>query len=366
MKSTSWSKGVSLVLALSTCLATTEASLAGESTMPMPPYTDDVSPELASQYVYTQDGEYTKALNIPTYQWMPANSTAPLKAVFLGIHGLTLHGRRFRVLARSLAVNGAGFVSMDMRGFGRCKFDDKHEFSTPGDDKTKVDHEKSYQDIVQLATMLKQKYPDVRLIAVGESLGCTFAVRLAAEHPELVNAIAISAPAVKVNKDMYAGHGQIRQGVRAVLDPDHEVDLKPFFAGLCSSRPEVQKEMTDDPLILKQLKIRALLSTDKFVDKTADYGKKTSPDLGVLILQGSADGCVSPKHVTDLMNAMPSTDQTLDWRGNFGHLQLETCFMRAQTISAIANWLNAHSKDQEARILGFQNQITKLGGTVTK
>lgn len=334
--------------------------------MPMPPYTDDVNPELASRYVYTEDGEFSKALKIPTYQWMPT-SQAPLKAMFLGIHGLTLHGRRFRVLARSLAINGAGFVSLDMRGFGRCKFDDKHEWSTKDDDKTEVDNEKSYQDIVKLATMLKEKYPDVKLIPVGESLGCTFCVRLAAEHPELVKAIAISAPAVKLNKDMYRGRGQIRLGVKAIIKPgEHELDLRPFFADLCSNRPEVQKEMEDDPLIRKKIRLRSLLSVDKFVAKTADYGKKTAPDLGVLILQGSADGCVSPKHVTDLMNAMPSTDQTLDWRGNYGHLQLETCFMRAQTISAIANWLIAHNADQEAKIKGFENEIKQLGGTVTK
>lgn len=334
--------------------------------MPMPPYTDDVNPELAKRYVYTQDGDYTKALNMPTYEWMPANTAQPPKVMFLGIHGMTLHGRRFRVIARALALNGAGFVALDMRGFGRCKYDDQHLFSTKDDDKTKVDHEKSYESIVQLAKLIKQRYPDTKLIPMGESLGCTFCVRLAAEHPEIVEAIAISAPAVKVNKDMYFGHGQIRQGVRAILKPDHEVDLKPFFADLCSNRPEVQKEMMDDPFIRKQLKIRELLSTDKFVEKTEEYGKKTSPKLGVLILQGSADGCVSPKHVTDLMNAMPSIDQTLDWRGNFGHLQLETCYMRPQTISAIANWLLAHNKDQEARIAGFQDEVKQLGGTISQ
>ncbi len=132
-----------------------------------------------------------------------------------------------------------------MRGFGRCKFDDKHQFSTKDNDKPRSTTRKSYEDIVKLATLLKQKYPDTKLIAMGESLGCKIirAVRLAAEHPELIEAIAISAPAVKVNKDMYGGHGQVRQGVKAVLIPGHEVDLRGFFADLCSNREDVQKEM---------------------------------------------------------------------------------------------------------------------------
>ncbi len=337
------------------------AAIAGEDTMP-PPYTDIVSPELAAKYAYTEDGAYTKALGFPTYEWMP--TTGDPKAIVLGIHGLTLHGRRFRIIARTLAVNGLGFISMDMRGFGSCYFGDTKPFSTPTEDRTKVDHEKSYADILALAQMVKQKYPGLRIIALGESLGCSFAVRLAAEHPELVDAVLLSAPAMKVNPDMYAGHGQIIKGVEAVIKPSHEVNMKSFFADLVSQRPDVRNEMLDDPLIRKELTIHALLSTDEFVGKTVRWGKQTSPKLSVLILQGSVDGCVSAKHVTDLMNAMPSDDQSLAWRGNFGHLQLETEFMRAPTVDAVGDWLQDHSAAQKIKLNDLEQNIVGLGGTL--
>jgi hypothetical protein len=64
------------------------------------------------------------------------------------------------------------------------------------------------------------------------------------------------------------------------------------------------------------------------------------------------------------MNAMPSADQTLAWRGKFGHLQLETSFMRTASVEAIGNWLLAHSKDQQAKLKGFQQDITDLGGSM--
>ncbi len=344
-------------------IVTPEASLAAESTMPAS-YVEIIKPELAAKYAYTEDGEYTKALNIPTYQWMPVGT--PPKAIFIGIHGLTLHGRRFRVLARSLAVNGMGFIAIDMRGFGRCHFDPKKQFSTADDDRTKVNHEKSYEEIVGLAKLVKAKYPETRVIALGESLGCTFCVRLAAEHPELVMGTVLSAPATALNKDMYAGRGQIRQGIKAVVLPSHELSLKLFFANLCSSRVEVQKEMTEDPLVRKELTLKALLSTDVFCAKTDNFGRSTSPKIAVLILQGSADGCVSPEHVTKLMNAMPSDDQTLAWRGNYGHLQLETMYLRAASVNAIVNWLTDHSHDQLAKLEGLNQNITDLGGTVTR
>lgn len=352
----------SVAIAALSCIIATPA-LAGESTMPNPPYVDSVSAECVNMYTYTEDGEYTRALNIPTYEWKSVDQGTP-KAVFLGIHGLTLHGRRFRTLARALAVCGADFISFDMRGFGRCLLD--KQFSTAGDDRLKISHEKSYEDIVKLAQLIRQKYPNTPLIVLGESLGCTFCVKLAAEHPELADGIVLSAPAVHINKDMYAGHGQVVQGVKAVLSLHHEMDLRSFFAELCSKRADVQNEMIDDPLVLKKLPLGALISTDEFVAKTAEMGKTTSPKLKVLIMQGSADGCVSPKHVTDLMNNMPSPDQTLSWHGKYGHLQLETSFMRAQSVNCIVNWIHEHNQAAGQRMSDMKKLVTSVGGTITE
>lgn len=361
MKHISQIRTIALLMVLPLYFVAMGAASAGENTMPAS-YKEDINPDLASKYLYTEDGQYTKALGIPTYEWMPVGT--PPRAIILGVHGLTLHGRRFRVLARTLAVNGIGFISMDMRGFGQCRFDEKKQFSTKDDDKSAINYEKSYQDIVQLAKLIKERNPDIRLIALGESLGCTFCVRLAAEHPDLIIGIILSAPAIRINKDMYAGKGQILQAAKAVFKRQQQLDMRPFFADLCSQREEVQKEILDDPLLRKDISLGALLSTDAFVARTAHWGKKTDPHLAVLILQGSKDGCVAAKHVTDLMNNMPSDDQTLAWRGNSGHLQLETSFMRAPIIDAIGNWMIDHSLSGLAKLKMFQQDIVNLGGTV--
>src|SRR4051794_16863116 len=108
---------VTLVVSLVTVSLFPLASRAGEVTIPNQ-LNESVKPELATKYTYIEDGEYTKALNLPTYEWLPTDGKP--KAIIFGIHGLTLHGRRYRVLARTMAVNGYGFVALDMRGFGRC------------------------------------------------------------------------------------------------------------------------------------------------------------------------------------------------------------------------------------------------------
>jgi alpha-beta hydrolase superfamily lysophospholipase len=358
--SLSISQGI-LAAGTSTDSAKATPEVVSESTMPSQ-FVEIVKPELAAKYKFSADGEFTKASGLPTYEWMPVG--APPRAIVVAVHGLTLHGRRYRVLGRFIAVNGGGLISMDMRGFGRCHFD--KQFSTPDDDKTVVNHEKSYEDLVKLVTAVRQEYPGQRLIVMGESLGCTFAVKLAAEHSDLIDGIILSAPAVKVNPDMYVGGGNVRQGLKAVLKPSHLVNLNSFIHNLVSPQPDVVSEMIDDPFILKSLTLKALLSTDEFVGKTAGWGKTTNPRLPILIIQGSSDGCVSAKHVTELMNNMPSDDQTLVWRGNYGHLQLETIFMRTSIVEALVNWMTNHSVEAVPRMDGMKKTIVDLGGKLTK
>jgi hypothetical protein len=64
------------------------------------------------------------------------------------------------------------------------------------------------------------------------------------------------------------------------------------------------------------------------------------------------------------MNAMPSDDQSLAWRGNFGHLQLETEFMRAPTVDAVGDWLQDHSAAQKIKLNDLEQNIVGLGGTL--
>lgn len=334
-----------------------------ESTMPSN-FREIINPALASRYSYIEGGDLEQICGLPTYQWMPANN-APA-AIILGIHGLTLHGRRYRVLARAMAINGIGFVAPDMIGFGKNRFDPQWQKDANGKPRTRAHHEESYQAIAKLAAELRRRYPTIPIIAMGESLGCTFCVRLGAENSTAITGMILSAPAVKVNPSMYASPGEIEAGLKAVLAPHHMVNLKGFFTELVSGRVEVVNEMLDDPYIVKELSIGELLSTDEFVEKTVHWGKTMATNMPILIIQGSADKCVVPRHVTDLMMAMPSEDQRVSWRGSFGHLQLETAFMRASIIDAVGDWLHDHGKENRAKLEILEQNVADLGGTLVR
>lgn len=336
---------------------------ASEMTIPTQ-MTDTVSPDILAKFSYVEDTDLTKACGLPTYEWMPAGKDP--EAVIVGIHGLTLHGRRYRVLARTMALSGIGFVACDMRGFGRCHYDDDNKFSTPTDNRHKVSHQKSYEELVKLTQAVRAKYPGKPVILLGESLGCTFCVKIAGEHNDLVDGLVLSAPAIKVNPKMYLSPSDITAGLASLIHKGHKVKLHGFLTKLVSPRKEVVDELLMDPLMVTELSLGDLVATDDFVDKTAKLGKLLAPHLPLLIIQGSIDGCVAPVHVTDFMMNVPSDDQTLCWRGKQGHLQLETSFVRATSIDALGDWIEDHSPSGKDRVAILKKSVEDVGGRLVQ
>src|SRR5258708_3079788 len=77
-----------------------------------------LSDDSSDRFHYVKDGDIAKAVHLPVYEWYPKQKPDGL---VLAIHGLTLHGLRYEVLAKTLAVdNPMGcyyVVAPDMRGF---------------------------------------------------------------------------------------------------------------------------------------------------------------------------------------------------------------------------------------------------------
>lgn len=360
MKRTVSSYCLSVTLAVYFLFTNSANSIAFESTLPQAKYPDNVSASMAEKYRYVEDGDFSKSLDIPVYEWLPRSG--PPKVVILAVHGLTLHGRRFRVLARTLAANGFGFISLDMRGFGACFVSGERRVSPADTDKSKVNHEESYREIVRLARLIRKKYGDVKIVAAGECLGCTFCTRLAGEHPDLIDGMILSGPSVRVNPAMYVNFGAVVSGLSALLTPSHELTLAKIIARSVSNNPDVVNEDLADPCIRKRLPLRAVLSSYAFVNKTGKYGKLIGGHLPVLIFQSRDDGCVSSKRVIDLVHNMGTDNETMEWRVTGGHLQLETSFLRPEVLEAVIDWLGKFADDSQVRRDCLRQDIVDAGG----
>ncbi|HNB25307.1 MAG TPA: alpha/beta fold hydrolase, partial [Candidatus Melainabacteria bacterium] len=222
------------------------------------------------------------------------------------------------------------------------------------------------EDIIKIVQAARAKYPGKPLILLGESLGCTFCVKIAGEHNDLVDGLVLSAPAIKVNPKMYLSPSDISAGLASLVTRNHKVKLHSFLTKLVCPRKEVVDELLSDPMMVTELGLKDLLATDDFVDKTAKLGKLLAPHLPLLIIQGSIDGCVAPVHVTDFMMNVPSDDQTLCWRGKQGHLQLETSFVRATSIDALGDWIEDHSPSGKDRVAVLKKSLEDVGGRIVQ
>ncbi len=278
-----------------------------------------VEPE--ENFTFVEDGEFSKQVHIPTYEWIPKDPQ--LKAIIFACHGLTLHGKTFQIAGRTFANNGFYFIAPDMRGFGRCYADPDNKFSCASDNRHYVNYEKSTKEFIALAKLLRQRYPATPLILLGESLGCTMAVRMASESPDLFHSLILSAPAMRLNPMMFINPGGVKDyTIGFATHLRSGISMKSFFKDLVSNDPQVVQDALADPLIRKKLHPYELIKTLGEVKRTRLYARKLKAGIPVLVIQGSDDKCVSPKSVSLLAKDIKSDDQTIRWFHGYGHLSL--------------------------------------------
>lgn len=292
---------------------------------------------LAGDVCYEEDGSISEKLNIPVYHWY-ANGTSPCGIVIM-IHGVAMHGKSYDVLARQLAQMGFAAYATDLRGYGRT-LDASHRYCEQPDCKHKVNYDKSFDDLVALAQHLRLAYPGVPVHLVGESLGSSMAIRMAAVHPELTDGLVLAAPAVKrhsfMHKKMVQQAGHLMYNFRAQLD------LIPYVKSFASDDPEIINELSNDPLMRTRMSACELLKAHHTVKKTLDFVPGISPDTPVLVIQGSADRCIKANAVVLLLSKLRSKDQTVRWFHQRGHILLETAHVKPDTMQIVCGWLHEH------------------------
>jgi alpha-beta hydrolase superfamily lysophospholipase len=308
-----------------------------------------------------EDGTMFREFHLASYEWYPTDK--PVVGLILMVHGLTLHARRYEVLGKAFAAAGFYVCACDMRGFGRCYTDAEHRFCVGNDCRKKIDFEKSYKDLVNVSMQMKKDHPGLPMFALGESLGTSLCVRLAADHPELVDGLILSGPTVKVHPLMFFHPKNMAAGAAALFfDPKFNVQMRSFVTNLASNDPNIVNEMLDDPLCRKALTIADLLNAKKFANKTLSEAKKIKHDEHILVLQDSADLCMVPHAVTSLSKRIHSSDQTIRWLHAHGHLLLETAYLKPATVEALENWVVEHDANNEAFARTLQNAILQFGG----
>lgn len=142
-----------------------------------------------SYHVTAIDGK-----RIFTRCWMPGSSesmnTKTAKAIVHIIHGVAEHSGRYQATAEKLCAAGYGVIAHDHRGHGQT--------ATTPDALGQFDKRYGWQLLISdthaVNKDIKERFPRIPVIGLGHSMGCFVLQTYAANHPQQLDGMALSAP----------------------------------------------------------------------------------------------------------------------------------------------------------------------------
>jgi alpha-beta hydrolase superfamily lysophospholipase len=281
--------------------------------------------------VRIDNSQIGQQLNLPIYEWV--DKSKPRKGNIIAVHGLTLYAANWDYFALHLASLGFRVFALDQRGFGRWQTEGS---KYGGNDKIEIGQ--SQQDLLDLATTLRQTYPGQEQFLLGESLGSNMALMLASEHPELVNGAILAALCYK-NRIHPKPAYWIKDLAKEVVKPNAPLNLTPYSAPYLSNDPAVSKACNVDPLINRKMTPAELVKVDILNDKAIGAAKSLPANFPLLLISGSKDAMFKSTDLPNLVHKLGSKNISLNLIMGKGHLLLEHQKVSPQVVSLIDGWL---------------------------
>lgn len=258
------------------------------------------------------------------------NPTVPLKGLIVAVHGLGLHSGAYKAFGERVQKEGYGLVSFDVRGFGSYRNDEVTQ---------KLDLLAAVSDIQRILREMRSDYPEIPLILLGESMGGAIALRIAAESPNLIDAVISSVPsgsryqarktAFKVAlKFLNQKHEQFDVGSAVVRQATADMDLRDMWEG--------------DSQMRMKLSPSELLNFQSFMSDNVKAAAKISK-TPVIIFQGFSDNLVKPMGTLAIYQAIPNKDKDMIFIGRAEHLIFEEGQFDEVIFKGVLEWINRHA-----------------------
>ena len=231
-------------------------------------------PRLARDHVLTDDGQ-----RLPLHHHEPQGTP---RAVVLALHGFGDYSAAFQVLAEPFAAAGIALYAYDQRGFGAT--------AQPGH---WAGEARMVADARMVARLLRQRYPDIPLYLVGESMGGAVTLLALVEEPDLpVDGAVLMAPAIWARETMpwYQRLGlrvlaRIAPGLQVTGNAARRLGIRP------TDDPEVDRALSLDPLVQKRFRIQTLDGLARLMDAALEAAPRLPGPA--LLLYGDQD-LISP------------------------------------------------------------------------
>jgi acylglycerol lipase len=202
----------------------------------------------------------------------PARGSARGRVVVL--HGVQSHGGWYHNLGTTLAERGYDTTFPDRRGSGRNQLDRGHVSS----------YRRLLEDIAELLRSIREQEPRLPLALAGISWGGKLAVITSAQHPALVDALALICPGLHARVDPSRAE-RMRIAWAFFTDRRRHFPIPLADPALFTADPEGQSFIATDPMTLRSASA-SLLAASRFIDRRVRAARSHVHQPALLMLAG--------------------------------------------------------------------------------
>lgn len=270
----------------------------------------NTEPTLLSSHIVLADGKTLYAVNTIDESDNP---------IIIGIHGLGGHAEGFYYFIKYSIQNGISFLAFDLRGFG-------HWENNRGD----IESLKIWLlDIKDVILTIKKKYPNRKILLLGESLGASIVFWYCSEYKDIPIAMpdGIISLSIVTRPDSRINFCNIIDGIIGYL----------FYSKKKISIGSVTEKITDrrDTLKVTKVSFRLLLQSKQIIGQTPGYISQIY--FPILAFQGGKDDYSTPEDIEKIVSRMRY--KKFIFMDECKHSMLSgTC--KDNVFKSIKNWTN--------------------------
>jgi alpha-beta hydrolase superfamily lysophospholipase len=278
-------------------------------------------PAIAGDAVVSFDGA-----RLGLTKWKAANPVA----IIVAVHGMNDYAAAFTFAGPYWAEHGVSVFAYDQRGFGRSPDFGRWAGSAA-----------MKQDLRSVVMAARANAPDLPVYVVGHSMGAAVILAAMKDEPLDVDGVVLAAPGVwggasmsifyRATLNLAAGFapGKTLTGERAGRQASDNI--------------EFLRAMYNDPLIIKDTRLDAILGAERIMGEAYDASNDVSGDF--LVLFGGKDEIVPIKAMRKAAQRLCGDVEVISYADSW-HLVFAD-LSRAQPLDDVLSWIAADGSQKK-------------------
>ncbi len=267
--------------------------------------------------------------NPPALYWKPEGKP---RGTVLCVHELGFYSGVFDDLGTRLAQQGLAVYAIDERGFGGWS-------AMPASKDNQMDMGKIVQDIKDSAEVIHKLHPSSPLFLLGEAMGGSLVLKVAADNPKLVSGVITAAPSGD-HHNTTKNYTTITKQIIAA-GPNEACDYGDQLMEQATPRAELRQAFRQDPKVRLDLAPKELMACQFFMYKTKAMAKQIK-DVPVLVVHGEKDGESKESGSADIYNALKTKDKEYLKLPDGDHYTYEDIKVSSNAFDKTLSWIEKH------------------------